>query len=75
MILEQAKREAIDMLLRMPSYGIEPELNIQRLEHDIWLGMGWLVARGWVIYGGDYHFGFSKEGRAHAARYINDMRS
>ena len=75
MILEKAKREAIDMLLRLPYDDVEPELNIQRCEHGIWFGMGWLIGRGWVKYSGNYHVSFARHGREHAARYINDIRS
>jgi hypothetical protein len=70
MMLERAKKKALDLLTSMPVNYPDAELSIASVDdHEVWLGMGWLVGNGWAVYRGDNCFRLSKVGRAEAAEY------
>lgn len=71
--LEAAKHEAIKVLLSAPYRDETTEISIAGVEDPIvWLGVGWLVGKGWAVYRGAYSFRFNKTGRAEAENYLRE---
>ncbi len=66
--LEAAKKEAIKLLLRLPADDPDAEMSITECDYDIWLGMGWLVGRGWVAYRGDDCYCFLSDSARETAK-------
>ena len=71
--LEKAKREAIELLLSLPTDRPDAELSIAGIEDPtVWLGMGWLVGYGFAAYRGGYSFRFINGMREQAAKYLEE---
>ena len=67
--LEKAKREAILLMVDIRESG---EIDIRRADSRLlWLGFGWLIAAGWIVYRGNYRFAWSKDGRNYAKTYLD----
>lgn len=72
-LLEYGKTEAIKTMLALPVEPANAEFNFTRIgDHAAWLGLGWLVAKGWVAYRGDGCFRFTKDGRRLSENYLNN---
>lgn len=69
MILENSKTEAISALLNIPPRAY---LSIRSSGWEMWLGMGWLVGKGWAVYRGEYDFQLKK--RREAKKYLKESR-
>ena len=71
MILERSKKKAVALLATLAQS--DDEMSIANVDdHEVWLGMGWLVGNGWAVYRGDYCFRLSKVGRAEAPEFLQD---
>jgi hypothetical protein len=49
------------------SIPVGAEINITRCDHDVWLGMGYFVGRGWAVYRGDNSYRLTVDGRKRIA--------
>ena len=66
--LEECKRKAMVLMGDCPRGA---ELSIKRLDDkQTWLGIGWLVGKGWVAYAGDDSFAWTGAGRELAKSYL-----
>ena len=73
MILERSKKKAVALLASLPASQPDAEMSIANVDdHEVWLGMGWLVGNGWAVYRGDCCFRLSKVGRAEAPEFLLD---
>ena len=67
--LEAGNREAIKLLLSLPTKHPDAELSIAGIDDPVvWLGFGWLVGRGLAVYRGGYAFRFKDKQKREAAR-------
>lgn len=71
MKLEQCKSEALELLA-----AFEPteEVSLDPYKREIWLGVGYLVAKGWATYKGANHYSITKAGQT-AYHEFEDERS
>jgi hypothetical protein len=67
MNLERAKTEAAKLLINIP---VGAELDITKCEHDIWLGMGYFVGKGWTVYRGSNCYRMTEDGRKRIAQHV-----
>lgn len=75
MILEKAKQKAIALLLSLPLEHPEAELSISSVEDQlVWLGMGWLVGKGWAVYRGGFSFRLTPLGRVEVADLLTSVQ-
>lgn len=73
MILERSKKKAMLLLASLPAAHPDAELSIASIDdHEVWLGMGWLIGNGWAVYRGSNCFRLSKVGRAEAPEFLQD---
>lgn len=59
MYLEQAKNEALELLASS-----DAELSIEPYARQVWLGIGYCVAKGWAVYRGNNHYNITTDGLA-----------
>jgi hypothetical protein len=69
MILENAKKMALEALASLPKEYPDAELSIAGIENgEFWLGMGYLVGKGLATYRGGYSFRITEKGRSQLER-------
>jgi len=69
MLLEKCKRAGFEWLISHEKDSYQKEVSIHGADEDVWLGVGYLVAKGWAHYRGSFCFRLTAEGRAAASQH------